>query len=69
MGGFIEKVKSEEHKHCCYGTCNRDTRYRQREDMQGVYFIPFPKPITRRELLTNWSRHVDVLKQISILGR
>ena len=48
------KHKSEGVKHCCYGTCNSDTRYRHREDMQGVYFIPFPKPITQKEKCERW---------------
>ena len=31
-------------KHCCYGLCNSDSRYPNDDDMQGVFFIPFPKP-------------------------
>ncbi|CAC5404724.1 unnamed protein product [Mytilus coruscus] len=48
------KHKSEGVKHCCYGTCNSDTRYRHRDDMNGVFFIPFPKPITQREKCERW---------------
>jgi len=48
------KCKSEGIKHCCYGTCNSDTRYRSREDMNGVFFIPFPKPITQGEKCVKW---------------
>lgn len=54
MDGSVEKVKSEGNKYCCYGTCNSDTRYRQREDTQGMCFIPFLKPITRRETCEKW---------------
>ena len=31
--------------HCCYGTCNSDHRYQHKAHMEGVFFIPFPKPI------------------------
>jgi hypothetical protein len=44
-----EKHQSEGVKYCCYGTCNSDTRYRHRESMKDVFFIPFPKPITQRK--------------------
>ena len=27
-------------KHCSYGVCNSDSRYRDRDDMKGVNFIP-----------------------------
>ena len=31
-------------KHCCFGTCNSDSRYMNREHMKNVDFIAFPKP-------------------------
>ena len=34
-------------KHCCYGVCNNDTRYPDRTEMEGVFFINFPKPKTQ----------------------
>ena len=49
-----EKQKSEGVKHCCYGVCNSDTRYRHRESMKDVFFIPFPKPITQKEKCERW---------------
>ncbi|KAK0147267.1 hypothetical protein N1851_013319 [Merluccius polli] len=29
-------------KRCCYGTCNTDSRYKDR--VENVVFFPFPKP-------------------------
>ncbi|XP_013398061.1 uncharacterized protein LOC106158728 [Lingula anatina] len=43
-------------KHCCYGTCKNDTRFPDRPEMQGTFFIPFPKPITKREQCEKWIR-------------
>ena len=43
-------------KHCCYGTCNSDSRYHDRPRMEGVFFIPFPKPITKKEKCERWIR-------------
>ena len=44
-------------KHCCYGDCNSDSRYvGRREDMEGVCFIPFPKPKTQLEKCERWVR-------------
>jgi len=54
MNISTKSERSEGNKHCCYGTCNTDTRYRDREDMDGVFFIPFPKPITRMETCEKW---------------
>lgn len=31
-------------KHCVYSECNSDSRYSDRAHMQGVFFMPFPKP-------------------------
>ena len=39
MDGSVEKVESEGNKHCCYGTCNSDTRYRQREEILNPRFF------------------------------
>ena len=47
-------------KHCCYGTCSNDSRYLDREGMEGVFFIPFPKPKTKLEQCLKW---------ISLCGR
>ena len=41
-------------KHCCYGLCNSDSRYYNREYMRGVFFIPFPKPIKQKEKCLKW---------------
>ena len=41
-------------KHCCYGLCNSDSRYSDRDYMEGVYFIPFPKPKTNEEKCNRW---------------
>lgn len=54
MDSSKEKTKSEGNKHCCYGTCNSDSRYRERETMEGVFFIPFPKPLTRKDACEKW---------------
>ena len=54
MDTFKRKHKSEGAKHCCYGTCNSDSRYRQRESMDNVFFIPFPKPITQKAKCEKW---------------
>ena len=43
-------------KHCCYGTCNSDSRYKHREDMEGVFFMPFPKPKSQPEKCRAWIR-------------
>ncbi|KAG5283563.1 hypothetical protein AALO_G00043430 [Alosa alosa] len=29
-------------KRCCYGTCNTDSRYKDR--VENIVFVPFPKP-------------------------
>ncbi|XP_013419440.1 uncharacterized protein LOC106180094 [Lingula anatina] len=41
-------------KHCCYGTCRNDSRYPNRPEMEGVFFINFPKPKTQREKCEKW---------------
>lgn len=44
-------------KHCCYGTCNSDSRYADRPHMNGVFFIPFPKPKTNLEKCKIWIKN------------
>jgi hypothetical protein len=41
-------------KHCCYGVCNSDSRYMDREHMHGVFFIPFPKPKSNENKCKRW---------------
>ena len=43
-------------KHCCYGTCNSNSRYADRPDMQEVFFINFTKPKSQREKCNKWIR-------------
>ncbi|VDI15694.1 Hypothetical predicted protein [Mytilus galloprovincialis] len=47
-------VKKGATKHCCYGTCNSDSRYTHKDYMEGVEFIRFPKPWRDREKCTRW---------------
>ena len=45
-------------KHCCYGTCNNDSRYEgKKPEMKGVFFIPFPKPKTNFEKCKLWIKN------------
>ena len=41
-------------KHCCFGLCNSDSRYAYKEHMNGVFFIPFPKPFSQKEKCKLW---------------
>ena len=42
-------------KHCCYGTCTSESRYAGRkESMQGVSFIPLPKPTSQPDKCKKW---------------
>ena len=43
-------------KKCCYGECKSDSRYYQKrpEMMEGVEFLPFPKPKTQHEKCLRW---------------
>ncbi|ELU08614.1 hypothetical protein CAPTEDRAFT_191129 [Capitella teleta] len=41
-------------KHCCYGLCRSDSRYSDREYMQGVGWIPFPKPRKDLDRCLRW---------------
>ncbi|XP_052065138.1 uncharacterized protein LOC127704938 [Mytilus californianus] len=63
MDAVQVKHKSEGVKHCCYGICNSDTRYRHRDDMKDVFFIPFPKPITQREKCERWIKACGRLQE------
>ena len=49
-------------KHCCYGVCKSDNRKILLGDpsMEGVIFLPFPKPDTQMEKCLRW---------ISLCGR
>ncbi len=40
--GRPPKPHGSGNKHCCYGTCNNDSREKYKKE--GVGFIPFPKP-------------------------
>ena len=42
-------------KRCSWG-CNSDSRYSDREHMQGVKFFPFPKPWIDVESCRKWLR-------------
>jgi len=51
MGDKIENKENKRRnrwvtRHCCYVLRNSDSRYTQRDHMQGVTWIPFPKPHT-----------------------
>ena len=41
-------------RHCCYGMCNSDSRYADRDHMQGVTWIVFPKLHIDREKCQKW---------------
>jgi hypothetical protein len=41
-------------RHCCYGQCNSDSRYADRPHMQGVHWIPFPKPGRNLDKCQKW---------------
>jgi len=44
-------------KHCCYGDCNSDSRFFwKRPEMEGITFIPFPKPKTQLQKCERWVR-------------
>ncbi|XP_062587836.1 uncharacterized protein LOC134249507 [Saccostrea cucullata] len=39
-------------KHCSFGTCNSDSRYKDK--LNGAKFIPFPKPKTNLHKCMRW---------------
>lgn len=41
-------------RHCSYGLCNSDSRYKDRYYMQGVFWIPFPKPKSKLRKCEKW---------------
>lgn len=41
-------------RHCCYKDCRSDSRYADRESMQGVGWVPFPKPKTNLAKCERW---------------
>ena len=43
-------------KHCCYGTCSNDSGYASKPEMQGVFFVSFPKFKTCSEKFQRWIR-------------
>ena len=42
-------------KHCCHGTCRRDSRYADRDYMKGITFIPFTKPKANYQKAFTWT--------------
>lgn len=51
---LVKKSNMVTTKHCCYGTCQSDSRYSDREHMKGVFFLPFPKPKKDLEKCKKW---------------
>uniref|UniRef100_A0A8C4QH14 Uncharacterized protein n=1 Tax=Eptatretus burgeri TaxID=7764 RepID=A0A8C4QH14_EPTBU len=43
-------------KQCSYGTCSNDTRHAHKPHMQGVWFLPFPKPTNKPKECDRWIR-------------
>lgn len=43
-------------KHCCWGTCNSDSRQKHKEHMKDVTFVPFVKPHINKEKCEKWIR-------------
>ncbi len=43
-------------RHCSYGTCKSDSRYANRENMDGVFWISFPKPKQNMDKCKFWAR-------------
>ena len=41
-------------KHCVWGECRNDSRYKHKETMIGVVWYPFPKPKTNMEKCKKW---------------
>ncbi|XP_072032383.1 uncharacterized protein [Amphiura filiformis] len=41
-------------KRCAWGVCKSDSRYKDRDHMKGVWFVPFPKPKSQREKCLRW---------------
>ena len=41
-------------KHCCYGVCDSDSRYSDRDRMKNVFFISFPKPSRDLQKCRRW---------------
>ena len=50
------KKKRGATRHCCYGLCNSDSRYKEKDHMQGVTWITFPKPHKDLEKCKKWAR-------------
>lgn len=41
-------------KRCQWGQCNSDSRYKERDCMKNVFFIPFTKPWINKEKCLLW---------------
>lgn len=73
---FIDKFPKMV-KRCCYGTCDTDSRYKERlqcSNNSSVEFHPFPKPATKLEKCRRWIKlcgrphhqlNEDILRQHS----
>ena len=59
-------------KRCSWGTCNSDSRYKQKPHMEEVSFFPFPKPWIDKEKCRKWiiacGRPKDQLNENMIAG-
>lgn len=42
-------------RHCAYGNCNSDDRYKHKDYMKGVRFILFPQPGKDLEKAKRWA--------------
>ena len=49
-----KKVKRGATRHCCYGLCRSDSRYKDRDFMENVSWIVFPKPHRDMEKCKKW---------------
>ncbi len=42
-------------KHCAYGICRSDSRFPDRPEMQGVFFVRFPKRVRDEDKCRRWA--------------
>ncbi|KAK6175898.1 hypothetical protein SNE40_014274 [Patella caerulea] len=54
METIVNKIYKGATKHCCYGTCNSDSRYPDRPSMQDVFFIRLPHSKKDPEKCSRW---------------
>ena len=47
---LIDYLFEMPHHRCAWGTCNSDSRYKDRDYMNGVIFFMFPKPFPEDDL-------------------